>query len=348
MKKVLLTLLMIGTLFGCATSTDETVNGPTEETNTPADYFGIHPGYKESFQLSQGDEGYKFVNFYTEEEKELLNKEFARFYVDDDDHSFEKEFKTKLIATSKDGKHKYDPTKIKIKNVKNVTWYNIGTHLENFMDVDMNLDSYIEEPFEFEDGEIGYFISFWPINYYCKGVGNEKKCQELINNRDFIEGLIKKQEDIYKLKYDLKTFKVKEGFQDADFLDEEKNPYLKWVNVSIPVYSKERDENSFEYKCQNFWEYTNDESLGWDLHRENSFDGDINKIKEAVIAGKYFSLRSGYYVIGGEYPNINYLTNAKIENDEIYITSICMQSLYYLVTLEYENLEYDIIMELFK
>ena len=36
MKKILLTLLMIGTLFGCATSTDETVNGPTEETNTPA------------------------------------------------------------------------------------------------------------------------------------------------------------------------------------------------------------------------------------------------------------------------------------------------------------------------
>lgn len=324
MKKILLTLLMIGTLFGCATSTDETVNGPTEETNTPADYFGLHPNYKESFQLSQGKEGYKFVNFYTEEEKELLNKKYRRLYAS----LLDSDLEDKLIATSEDGKHKYDPTKIKIKNVKNVTWYNISE--EGFWDVDMNLDSFIEEPYEYE-GKIEYIVQSLPNKYYGIYLGIEENCQELINNRDFIEGLIKKQEDIYKLKYDLETFKVKEGFQDAYFLDEEKNPYLQWFNVSIPVYYKERDENSFEYKCNNWYEYTNDESLGWDLHRENSIDGDINKIKEAVIAGKYY--------------NLDNLWNAKIENDEIYITKVCLQSLYYLVTLEYENLEYDVIIE---
>ena len=324
MKKILLTLLMIGTLFGCATSTDETVNGPTEETNTPADYFGLHPDYKESFQLSQGKEDYKFVNFYTEEEKELLNKKYGRLYAS----LLDSELEDKLIATSKDGKHKYDPTKIKIKNVKNVTWYNISE--EGFWDVDMNLDPFIKEPYEYE-GEIRYIVQYLPNKYYGIYLGIEENCQELINNRDFIEGLIKKQEDIYKLKYDLKTFKVKEGFQDADFLDEEKNPYLQWVNVSIPLYSNERDENSFEYKCNNWYEYTNDESLGWDLHRENSINGDINKIKEAVIAGKYY--------------NLDNLWNAKIENDEIYVTRVWLQSLYYLVTLEYENLEYDVIIE---
>ena len=325
MKKILLTLLMIGTLFGCATSTDETVNGPTEETNTPADYFGLHPNYKESFQLSQGKEGYKFVNFYTEEEKELLNKKYGRLYAS----LLDSDLENKLIATSEDGKHKYDPTKIKIKNVKNVTWYNISE--EGFYDVDMNLDSFIEEPYEYE-GKIEYIVQSLPNKYYGTYLGIEENCQELINNRDFIEGLIKKQEDIYKLKYDLETFKVKEGFQDADFLDEEKNPYLQWINVSIPVYYKERDENTFEYKFgDNDYEYTNDESLGWDLHRENSIDGDINKIKEAVIAGKYY--------------NLDNLWNAKIENDEIYITKVCLQSLYYLVTLEYENLEYDVIIE---
>lgn len=333
MKKILLTLLMIGTLFGCATSTDETVNGPTEETNTPADYFGIHPDYKESFQLSQGDEGYKFVNFYTEEEKELLNKKYRCLYAD----SLDSELEDKLIATSEDGKHKYDPTKIKIKNVKNVTWYNISTHLEGFWDVDINLESSIDEPFKYEGYEgydkISYDISCHHNQYYCKGVANEEKCQELINNRGFIEDLIRKQEDIYKLKYDLKTFKVKEGFQDSDFLDKEKNPYLKWVNVSIPVYYKERDKNSFEYKCgDNDYEYTNDESLGWDLLGENCIYGDVNKTKEAVIEGKYY--------------NLNNLSNAKIENDEIYITKVLLQSLYYLVTLEYENLEYDVIIEL--
>lgn len=329
MKKILLALLMVGTLFGCATSTDETGNGPTEEINTPADYFGIHPNYKESFQLSQGDEDYKFVNFYTEEEKELLNKKYGRLYAGSLDSGLE----TVLIATSEDGKHKYDPTKIKIKNVKNVTWYNISTHLEEFYDVDINVNSFIKEPYKYEgDDEIRYNIRGSRNKYYCNALSKEENCQYLINNRDFIENLIRKQEDIYKLKYDLKTFKVKEGFQDADFLDEEKNPYLKWVNVSIPVYYKERDENSFEYKCQNFWEYTNDESLGWDLFRENSIDGDVNKIKEAVTAGKYY--------------NLDTLVNAKIENDEIYITSVFYQPLYYLVTLEYENLEYDVIIEL--
>ena len=329
MKKILLTLLMIGTLFGCATSTDETVNGPTEETNTPADYFGIRSNYKETFQLSQGKENYKFVNFYTEEEKELLNKKFTKIDVDELDYKL----KNNIIATSKDGKHKYDPTKIKIKNVKNVTWYNISTHLKGFCDVDINSNPWIQAPFKYEgDDEISYNTSCTHNKYYCKGVANEEKCQDLINNRGFIEGLIGKQEDIYKLKYDLKTFKVKEGFQDSDFLDEEKNPYLKWVNVSIPVYYKERDKNSFEYKCgNNDYEYTNDESLGWDLRRENSIDGDINKTKEAVIAGKYY--------------NLNSLKNAKIENDEIYITEVLLQSLYYLVTLEYENLEYDVIID---
>lgn len=332
MKKILLALLMVGTLFGCATNTDETVNGPTEETNTPADYFGIHPDYKESFQLSQGDEDYKFVNFYTEEEKELLNKKFFCIYADSLDSDLEKY----IIATSEDGKHKYDPTKIKIKNVKNVTWYNIGNHLEGFLDVDIHSDSSIDAPFKYEgNDEISYNVWGSCTQYYCKGVANEEKCQELINNRDFIEDLIKKQEDIYKLKYDLKTFKVKEGFQDADFLDEEKNPYLKWVNVSIPVYHKEHDENSFEYKCgDDYYEYTNDESLGWDLLRENSIEGDVNKTKEAVIAGKYYDLDN--------------LKNAKIENDEIYITEVLLQSLYYLVTLEYENLEYDVIIEVWK
>ena len=318
---------MIGTLFGCATGTDETGNGPTEETNTPADYFGFHPNYKESFQLSQGDEDYKFVNFYTEEEKELLNKKFTKIDADELDY----ELKNNIIATSEDGKHKYDPTKIKIKNVKNVTWYNISN--ESFRDVDMNLESYIEEPYEYE-GEIRFNVQSWYNKYYGTYLGIEENCQYLINNRGFIEDLIRKQEDIYKLKYDLKTFKIKEGFQDTDFLDEEKNPYLKWVNVSIPVYNKKRDENSFEYKCNNRYEYTNDESLGWDLHRENSIDGDINKIKEAVIAGKYY--------------NVDWLQNAKIENDEIYITKVCLQSLYYLVTLEYENLEYDVIIEVRK
>ena len=257
-------------------------------------------------------------------EKELLNKKYRRLYAS----LLDSELEDKLIATSKDGKHKYDPTKIKIKNVKNVTWYNISE--EGFWDVDMNLDSFIEEPYEYE-GKIEYIVQSLPNKYYGIYLGIEENCQELINNRDFIEGLIKKQEDIYKLKYDLKTFKVKEGFQDADFLDEEKNPYLQWVNVSIPLYSNERDENSFEYKCNNWYEYTNDESLGWDLHRENSINGDINKIKEAVIAGKYY--------------NLDNLWNAKIENDEIYITKVCLQSLYYLVTLEYENLEYDVIIE---
>ena len=323
MKKILLALLMVGILFGCATSTDEIENGPTEETNTPADYFGIHPDYKESFQLSQGDEDYKFVNFYTEEEKELLNKKYGRLYAS----LLDSELEDKLIATSKDGKHKYDPTKIKIKNV---TWYNISEDV--FWDVDINLDSCIKAPFKFEgQDEISYIVNSWHNKYFGDALANEENCQYLINNRDFIENLIRKQEDIYKLKYDLKTFKVKEGFQDADFLDEEKNPYLQWFNVSIPVYYKERDENSFEYKCNNWYEYTNDESLGWDLHRENSIDGDINKIKEAVIAGKYY--------------NLDNLWNAKIENDEIYITKVCLQSLYYLVTLEYENLEYDVIIE---
>ena len=324
MKKILLTLIKIGTLFGRATSTDETENGPTEETNTPADYFGLHPNYKESFQLSQGKEGYKFVNFYTEEEKELFNKKYGRLYASLLDSNLE----DKLIATSEDGKHKYDPTKIKIKNVKNVTWYNISE--EGFYDVDMNLDSFIEEPYEYE-GKIEYIVQSLPNKYYGIYLGIEENCQELINNRDFIEGLIKKQEDIYKLKYDLETFKVKEGFQDAYFLDEEKNPYLQWVNVSIPVYCKERDENSFEYKCNNSYEYTNDESLGWKLYQENGINGDVNKIKEAVIAGKYYDLDN--------------LKNAKIENDEIYITQVYLQILYYLVTLEYENLEYDVIIE---
>lgn len=329
MKKILLTLLMVGTLFGCATSTDETGNGPTEEINTPADYFGIHPNYKESFQLSQGDEDYKFVNFYTEEEKELLNKKYCRLYAGSLDSGLE----TVLIATSEDGKHKYDPTKIKIKNVKNVTWYNISTHLEEFYDVDINLDSCIKAPVKFKgQDEISYIVNSWHNKYFGYALANEENCQYLINNRDFIENLIRKQEEIYKLKYDLKTFKVKEGFQDADFLDEEKNPYLQWVNVSIPVYCKERDENSFEYKCNNIYEYTNDESLGWDLCQENGIVGDINKIKEAVIAGKYYNLYN--------------LRNAKIENDEIYITQVYLQPLYYLVTLEYENLEYDVIIEL--
>ena len=329
MKKILLALLMVGTLFGCATSTDETGNGPTEEINTPADYFGIHPNYKESFQLSQGDEDYKFVNFYTEEEKELLNKKYRRLYAGSLDSGLE----TVLIATSEDGKHKYDPTKIKIKNVKNVTWYNISTHLEEFYDVDINLDSCIEAPVKFKgQDEISYIVNSWHNKYFGYALANEENCQYLINNRDFIENLIRKQEEIYKLKYDLKTFKVKEGFQDADFLDEEKNPYLQWVNVSIPVYCKERDENSFEYKCNNIYEYTNDESLGWDLCQENGIVGDINKIKEAVIAGKYYNLYN--------------LRNAKIENDEIYITQVYLQPLYYLVTLEYENLEYDVIIEL--
>lgn len=325
MKKILLTLLMVGTLFGCATSTDEIGNGPTEETNTPADYFGIHPDYKESFQLSQGDEDYKFVNFYTEEEKELLNKKYGRL----DASLLDSDLEDKLIATSKDGKHKYDSTKIKIKKVKNVTWYNFS---EGFWDVDINLDSCIKAPVKFKgQDEISYIVNSWHNKYFGYALANEENCQYLINNRDFIENLIRKQEEIYKLKYDLKTFKVKEGFQDADFLDEEKNPYLQWVNVSIPVYCKERDENSFEYKCNNIYEYTNDESLGWDLCQENGIVGDINKIKEAVIAGKYYNLYN--------------LRNAKIENDEIYITQVYLQPLYYLVTLEYENLEYDVIIE---
>lgn len=328
MKKILLALLMVGTLFGCATSTDETESGPTEETNTPADYFGIHPDYTESFQLGQGESSGKLVNFYTEEEKELLNKKFFHIYAD----SLDSELEEYIIATSEDGKHKYDPTKIKIKNVKNVTWYNIN-YDNDFWDVDINLDSYIRAPlFEGED-EITYIIFSSNNQYYYSRLDIEEKCQELINNRDFIEDLIKKQENIYKLKYDLTTFKVKEGFQDADFLDEEKNPYLQWVNVSIPVYQKERDENSFEYKFgDNPYEYTNDESLGWDLFRENCIYGDVNETKEAVIEGKYYDLDN--------------LKNAKIENDEIYITEVFLQSLYYLVTLEYENLEYDVIIEL--
>lgn len=331
MKKILLALLMVGTLFGCATSTDETGSGPTEEKNTPADYFGIHPDYKESFQLGQGESSGKLINFYTEEEKELLNKKFTKIDVDELDYKL----KNNIIATSKDGKHKYDPTKIKIKNVKNVTWYNIN-YYNDFWDVDINLDSHIREPIKYEGAdEFSYDIFCYGNQYYYYGLDSEEKCQELINNRDFIEDLIRKQEDIYKLKYDLKTFKVKEGFQDADFLDEEKNPYLKWVNVSIPVYYKERDENSFEYKFgNNDYEYTNDESLGWDLVQENSIDGDVNKTKEAVIEGKYYDLDS--------------LRNAKIENDEIYITEVLLQSLYYLVTLEYENLEYDVIIEVRK
>lgn len=331
MKKILLTLLMIGILFGCATSTDETVNGPTEETNTPADYFGIHPYYKESFQLGQGESSGKLINFYTEEEKELLNKKYRRLYAD----SLDSELEEYIIATSEDGKHKYDPTKIKIKNVKNVTWYNIN-YDNDFWDVDLSLKSYIDEPSKYEGADEFFYDIFCCGNqYYFYGLGSEEKCQELINNRDFIEDLIRKQEDIYKLKYDLKTFKVKEGFQDADFLDEEKNPYLQWINVSIPVYYKERDENSFEYKFgNNDYEYTNDESLGWELYIEDSINGDIDKTKEAVIAGKYY--------------NIDYLQNAKIENDEIYITQVYLQSLYYLVTLEYENLEYDVIIEVMK
>lgn len=332
MKKILLALLMVGTLFGCATSTDEVGNGPTEETNTPADYFGIHPDYKEYFQLSQGDEDYQFVNFYTEEEKELLNKKFFCIYADSLDYELEK----KIIATSKDGKHKYNSTKIKIKNVKNVTWYNIS---DVFRDVDLRLNAEIEEPYESSDdygeyaGKIIYNVNAF-VNNYSIYPYRKEDCQDLIENKIFIEDLIRKQEDIYKLKYDLKTFKVKEGFQDADFLDEEKNPYLQWVNVSIPVYFKRRDENSFEYKYKCYYEYTNDESLGWDLYQENGIDGDINKIKEAVIAGKYY--------------NVDWLKNAKIENDEIYITEVFLQSLYYLVTLEYENLEYDVIIELRK
>ena len=324
MKKILLTLLMIGTLFGCATSTDETVNGPTEETNTPADYFGIHPDYKESFQLSQGKEDYKLVNFYTEEEKELLNKKFFCIYADSLDSDLEKY----IIATSEDGKHKYDPTKIKIKNVKNVTWYNIE---DGFDDVSLRLDSSIRT-YEM-DGLIYNFIGIRHY-YYIFEAYLEKDCQDLINNRDFIEGLIKKQEDIYKLKYDLKTFKIKEGFQDADFLDEEKNPYLEWVNVSIPVYSNKRDENSFGYEYGFKYEYSHDESLGWDLYQENGINGDVNKIKEDILAGNCYDLYN--------------LKNAKIENDEIYLTEVHLQSLYYLVTLEYENLEYDVIIEVWK
>lgn len=324
MKKILLALLMIGTLFGCATSTDETGSGPIEETNTPADYFGVHPDYRESFQLSQGDEDYEFVNFYTEEEKELLNKKFKKIDADELDY----ELKNYIIATSEDGKHKYDPTKIKIKNVKNVTWYNIA---ERINDVNLGLYSGIAT---FETAEGGLFYNcidathdIYKFNPYL-----EKDCQYLINNRGFIEDLIREHEDIYKLKYDLKTFKVKEGFQDADFLDEEKNPYLEWVNISIPLYSKKRDENSFGYEYGVKYEYSHDESLGWNLNRENGIDGDVNKIKEDILAGKYYDLDS--------------LENAKIENDEIYITKVWLQSLYYLVTLEYENLEYDVIIEL--
>ena len=331
MKKILLALLMVGTLFGCATSTDETGSGPTEEKNTPADYFGIRSNYKETFQLSQGKEDYKFVNFYTEEEKELLNKKYRCLYAD----SLDSDLEEYIIATSEDGKHKYDPTKIKIKNVKNVTWYNIS---ELFRDVDLRLDSYIKEPYELSDddvnaGKIVYSVQSYPYSYRIYPTYKEY-CQDLIENKSFVEDLIRKQEDIYKLKYDLKTFKVKEGFQDADFLDEEKNPYLQWVNVSIPVYFKERDKNSFEYKCNNRYEYTNDESLGWNLYQENGIDGDVNKIKEAVIAGKYY--------------DVDWLKNAKIENDEIYVTAVPYESLYYLVTLEYENLEYDVIIEVRK
>ena len=174
MKKILLALLMVGTLFGCATSTDETGNGPTEEINTPADYFGIHPNYKESFQLSQGDEDYKFVNFYTEEEKELLNKKYRRLYAGSLDSGLE----TVLIATSEDGKHKYDPTKIKIKNVKNVTWYNISTHLEEFYDVDINLDSCIKAPVKFKgQDEISYIVNSWHNKYFGYALANEENCQ---------------------------------------------------------------------------------------------------------------------------------------------------------------------------
>ena len=324
MKKILLALLMVGTLFGCATNTDETVNGPTEETNTPADYFGIHPDYKESFQLSQGDEDYKFVNFYTEEEKELLNKKFFCIYADSLDSDLEKY----IIATSEDGKHKYDSTKIKIKNVKNVTWYNTE---KCFVDVSLSVTSSIKT-YE-EDGLIYTFLGPDHDAYEFKAY-LEKDCQDLINNRGFIEDLIRKQEDIYKLKYDLKTFKIKEGFQDADFLDEEKNPYLEWVNVSIPLYSNKRDENSFGYEYCFKYEYSHDESLGWDLVQENSIKGDVNKIKEDILAGKCYDLDN--------------LKNAKIENDEIYITEVYLQSLYYLVTLEYENLEYDVIIEVWK
>lgn len=324
MKKILLTLLMIGTLFGCATSTDETESGPTEEKNTPADYFGIHPDYKESFQLSQGDEDYKFVNFYTEEEKELLNKNFLCIYAG----SLNSDLEKYIIATSEDGKHKYDPTKIKIKNVKNVTWYNTE---ECFVDVSLRLTSSIST--YGEDGLIYTFLSpkhdSYKFNAYL-----EKDCQDLINNRGFIEDLIRKQEDIYILKYDLKTFKIKEGFQDADFLDEEKNPYLEWVNVSIPLYSNRRDENSFGFKYGFKYEYSHDELLGWDLVQENNINGDVNKIKEDILAGKCYDL--------------NNLRNAKIENDEIYITEVYLQSLYYLVTLEYENLKYDVIIKLRK
>lgn len=331
MKKILLALLMVGTLFGCATSTDETGSGPTEEKNTPADYFGIRSNYKETFQLSQGKEDYKFVNFYTEEEKEFLNKKFLCLYANILDSELEKY----IIATSEDGKHKYDPTKINIKNVKNVTWYNIS---EVFSDVDLTLNSYIKEPYELSDeyieaGKIIYIVNAFVDSYRIYPYIKED-CQNLIENKSFVEDLIRKQEDIYKLKYDLKTFKIKEGFQDADFLDEEKNPYLQWVNVSIPVYEKERDENSFEYKCDNHYEYTNDESLGWNLYQENGIDGDVNKIKEAVIAGKYY--------------DVDWLTNAKIENDEIYVTAVPYESLYYLVTLEYGNLEYDVIIEVRK
>jgi hypothetical protein len=324
MKKILLALLMLGTLFGCATSTDETGSGPTEEKNTPADYFGLHPDYEEDFQLSQGNEDYKFVNFYTEEEKELLNKEYYYINANYLDYELEKY----IIATSEDGKHKYDPTKIKIKNVKNVTWYNTE---EYFGDVSLSLTSSIAT-YE-EDGLIYTFLSP-DHDYYEFKAYREKDCQDLINNRGFIEDLIRKQEDIYKLKYDLKTFKIKEGFQDADFLDEEKNPYLEWVNVSIPLYSNKRDENSFGYEYCFKYEYSQDESLGWDLVKENSINGDVNKIKEDILAGKCYDLDN--------------LMNAKIENDEIYITEVYLQSLYYLVTLEYENLEYDVIIELRK
>ena len=335
---------MIGTLFGCATSTDETGNGPAEETgngqaeetNTPADYFGIHPDYKEKkdifYQLRQGDEKYKFVNFYTEEEKDLLNKKFfisSPRYLDND-------LKEYIIATSKDGKHKYDPTKIKIKNVKNVTWYNIVEY--GFSDVDLMIISKIKEPYEY-DGEYYYNFDGYFKNYDyldLNELNNEENYQYLINNKSFVEDLISKHEDIYKLKYDLKTFKVKEGFQDAYFLDEEKNPYLKWVNVSIPVYYFDYFYY-LDYSEYRFWgrhDYTNDKSSGWELYQENGISGDVNKIKEAILAGKYYS--------------VDFLKNAKIENDEIYITSVNLEQLYYLVTLEYENLEYDIIIELWQ
>ena len=330
MKKILLALLMVGTLFGCATSTDETGSGPTEETNTPADYFGLHPDYEEDFQLSQGNEDYKFVNFYTEEEKELLNKEYYYINVNYLDYELEKY----IIATSEDGKHKYDPTKIKIKNVKNVTWYDIGDY--GFTDVDLEINSHIKEPYE-DDGVFYYDVYGSNVYYDIDELNNEENCQYLINNKSFFEDLIRKQEDIYKLKYDLKTFKVKEGFQDADFLDEEKNPYLKWVNVSIPVYFKFTDDMSFDRICGDGKVFTNAESLGWALYEENGIYGDVNKIKEAILAGKYYRIQQyGWTTI----------QNAKIENDEIYITQVCLQPLYYLVTLEYENLEYDVIIEI--